>query len=123
MVESQRSLLLQVHEHGALSRQWLLPATILTKKAMTPKERLRQSIDEKLKRLPVLPTAVMELLALDQNSEDYSDKLVALLELEPSMAARVLGVSNSARYAPEQPIRSIPQAVARIGARRACQVV
>jgi putative nucleotidyltransferase with HDIG domain len=90
---------------------------------MTPTEQLKQSINQKLKQLPVLPTAVVELLALDQNSEDYSDKLVALLELEPSMAARVLGVSNSAWYAPEQPIRSIPQAVARIGARRACQVV
>lgn len=79
-------------------------------------------IERSLASLPVLPTTVTELMALEPNSETYPDKLIRLVERDPAMAARLMSVANSVTSGPELPIRSIPQAIARIGARKTGQM-
>ena len=65
--------------------------------------------------LPVLPTVAMELLAsVDDDSAD-ARALGAKIQRDPSLAAHVLRVANSARFAPKEPIVSLTQAIGRLG--------
>ena len=77
-----------------------------------------KSLEDRLVDLPVLPSLVSRLIALDMNSESSFDEVIAIAEGEPSFAMRVLSMANSVLLAPNQEITSIPQAVARVGARR-----
>jgi HD-like signal output (HDOD) protein len=79
-------------------------------------------VEKSLSSLPVLPSTVAELMALDPNSEAYPDKLMRLVERDPAMAARLMSIANSVTSGPELPIRSIPQAIARLGARKTGQL-
>jgi HD-like signal output (HDOD) protein len=79
-------------------------------------------VEKGLASLPALPLAVAQLLALDSNSDQYPEELTRVVEGDPSLAVRLMSLANSAESAPEQPIRSIPQAMARLGVRRAGQV-
>lgn len=78
----------------------------------------KNDLEDRLADLPVLPSLVSRLMALDMNAETSFDEVVAIAEEEPSFAIRVLSMANSVLLAPNQEITSIPQAVARVGARR-----
>jgi len=86
-------------------------------------ELRRQSIDASLDRLPTLTSAVLKLFALDSEADDYPAHLGDLLHAEPSLAAQILRVANSALSGPEQPVHTVPEAVVRVGARRAGQLL
>jgi HD-like signal output (HDOD) protein len=86
-------------------------------------ELRRQRIDASLDRLPTLSSAVLKLFDLDAEADDYPSRLGDLLHAEPSLAARILRVANSALSGPEQPVRTVPEAVVRLGARRAGQLL
>jgi putative nucleotidyltransferase with HDIG domain len=65
--------------------------------------------------LPLLPDASAQVLALCGEESCDARALAQLLERDPALAAHVLRVSNSAAYAPREPIVSLQQAVSRLG--------
>jgi HD-like signal output (HDOD) protein len=65
--------------------------------------------------LPFLPETTSQILA-SCGSEDSDPRQVAeLIQRDQSLAAHVLHISNSAAYAPKEPIVSLQQAVSRLG--------
>lgn len=65
-------------------------------------------------RLPVLPSAASTLLRLDSETVSAAE-LAGVAELDPVFAKRLLGLANSAVFGPPNEIRSIRDAVLRIG--------
>ncbi|USD67735.1 HDOD domain-containing protein [Vibrio sp. SCSIO 43136] len=61
-------------------------------------ERLLLSPKALLNELPVMPASVTTLLAELQSDDFDVDKLLKVIEHEPSMAADVIKLANSARY-------------------------
>ena len=90
--------------------------------AETPADPLAP-LEPYLGSLPVLPDLVMRLVTLDMNSDEAYDEVVSIAEEDPTFAARVLALANSAALAPGAPVTSIPQAIARIGAWRISELV
>lgn len=73
--------------------------------------------------IPALSPLAIELLSLDLNDDDAQTKLVRVVESEPALGARLMGVANSAacgvsgsRYT------NINAAISRIGLRRSIQL-
>jgi putative nucleotidyltransferase with HDIG domain len=66
-------------------------------------------------RLPVLPAVAVELLASVNDENCDARSLAARVQRDPSLAAHVLRVANSARFAPKEPIVSLTQAIGRLG--------
>jgi putative nucleotidyltransferase with HDIG domain len=64
---------------------------------------------------PCCPTSPRASLALCEDEKSDARALEAVLERDPSLAAHVLRVANSAAYAPKEPIVSLQQAVSRLG--------
>ena len=69
-----------------------------------------------LKELSTLPETMAEIVAVCQESELSLAKLVAAVQYDPALAARVLTVANSPYYRRSQEIGSITQAVSVMGA-------
>lgn len=75
--------------------------------------KLQQRIDETLE-IPPLPEAARRIIALKNDPNyDLSD-LVAVIESDPALAARIVGWANSAYYNADPAARSIQDAVMRI---------
>jgi HD-like signal output (HDOD) protein len=66
-------------------------------------------------RPPVLPAVALELVQLSHQPSVHFDELVALLERDPVLAAKVLSIAQSAIYAPRSPILSLKGALVRLG--------
>lgn len=81
---------------------------------------LRACLERDLERgsadLPVLPRAAEKALRLAQRPHVDYDEVTAVAESDPPLAARFLGVANSALYYRGVPIRSIKSAIVRLGA-------
>ncbi|MEQ1504873.1 MAG: HDOD domain-containing protein [Myxococcota bacterium] len=77
---------------------------------------LRMSLERHLDELPVLPTTLVAMMRLERSSESYFDDLVRLIEREPTYAARVLALANSAAVRGASRPTRIRDAVLRIGA-------
>ena len=75
-------------------------------------------LDDLLSRdlqLPVCPQVFIRLSQLLENSERPASELTQTLTSDPALAAQVLRVSNSAMYGMNRSLRSIDEAVFRIG--------
>jgi len=66
---------------------------------------------------PVLPRVAMQILQLSQRPNVEISAVLAVLEGDPVVAARVLRLAQSALYGGTTPIRSLHQAVVRLGLR------
>jgi HD-like signal output (HDOD) protein len=66
-------------------------------------------------RAPMLPAVALELLALTRKPDVNLADVVRLLGHDPMLAGEVLKVANSAAYARGGPLRSIEEAVVRVG--------
>ena len=82
-------------------------------------ERLKRRVDQ----LPVLPTVVARLMMLDHDSDAYFDRVLELLESDPTFAARILAAANSAASGPRSPVTSVRTALTRLGSEVASNVV
>lgn len=82
-------------------------------------DRLERRVDE----LPVLPTVVGQLMTLDRDADDYFDRLLTLIESDPTFAARMLSAANAASSSPSDPITSVRGALARLGASGASSMI
>jgi len=75
--------------------------------------RIQQRLDQTL-HIPPLPEAARRIIAL-QATDDYDLKdLVAIIETDPSITARIMGWANSAFYHVHPPASSIQDAVMRV---------
>lgn len=84
---------------------------------------LRSRLEKHLAELPVLPTVVSKLMALDPRSDRHFEEVRLLIESEPSFTARILAAANSAASAPRSPITSVRAAILRMGSVPAANVV
>ena len=73
--------------------------------------RLRLRVND----LPVLPHAIVKLMSLRQDDPEYFEQLLAVIELEPNFAARVLIMANSAKMGSHAPVTSLRDSMTRIG--------
>lgn len=64
---------------------------------------------------PLLPVVAMEVMALSHKREASADALADLLAKDPMLAGRVLHLAQSPVYSGQSPIRSVRQAVVRLG--------
>jgi HD-like signal output (HDOD) protein len=72
--------------------------------------------------LPLLPTYATQVVALCSNPDSDARSLAQLLQLDPALAAHVLSIANSAAMGAREPIVSLQQAIARLGARTLANV-
>lgn len=77
-------------------------------------QALRARLEGKLE-LPMLPDTATRVVAACQDSRSGVRELVELIDRDPSLAAHILRIANSAAYAPLMPILSLQQAVGRVG--------
>jgi HD-like signal output (HDOD) protein len=66
-------------------------------------------------RPPLLPVVAMEVMSLSHQRDASADALAELLAKDPMLAGRVLHLAQSPVYAGQSPIRSVRQAVVRLG--------
>jgi putative nucleotidyltransferase with HDIG domain len=81
----------------------------------------RRFADEGLE-LPLLPDTAAQVLSLCNEETCDARSLAALIERDQSLAGHVLRVSNSAAWAPKEPIVSLQQAVSRLGTSNLCEI-
>jgi HD-like signal output (HDOD) protein len=72
---------------------------------------------------PKLPRVAIELLELSRRSDVDTAHVAALIEKDPMLAAKVLSYAQSPAYATSMPLRSLQQALARLGLRTVADMV
>lgn len=83
----------------------------------------KTTLERRVEELPVLPTTVVKMLSLDPRSERWFEDLVSLVQHEPTYAARVLVMANSAAIRRSTPATGITEAVLRLGANTTSRLV
>lgn len=78
-------------------------------------EATRQQVLGRSADLPVLPATAVEALRLVRNPRVRTDELLAVVEQDPPLAARILAVANSSYYARGTSISGLRHAVVRLG--------
>lgn len=81
------------------------------------------AIAQRLKQLPVLPTAFGEMIALDPSADDFGARVQAIAMREPALAARLLSVANAALLGSQTAVKSLDVAIVRMGSRRVAALV
>jgi HD-like signal output (HDOD) protein len=72
---------------------------------------------------PLLPLAALEVHRLSQLEDVKLNELLATLEKDPLLAARVLRAANSSAYGGGQPLHSLYNAVMRLGMKSIASIV
>jgi HD-like signal output (HDOD) protein len=83
---------------------------------------LRRAFENSSYTPPVLPSVAVELLALTRQPNVALRQVVQLMERDQFLAGEVVRISQSAAYGPAVPVRSIDEAIQRVGLRRVDQV-
>jgi len=78
---------------------------------------------ELIKDLPLLPTIVVELLALSPQDDDYFIKIESLSERDPPLALKIIQLSNTAKHVGIKPITSIKEAIIRLGSQEVFNLI
>ena len=73
-------------------------------------------------RFPVIPRTVMRVQELMRDREVSVEDLSFIVSLDPALATKVVGVANSAFYSGADSIRSVGNAIMRLGTREATNV-
>lgn len=92
------------------------------RQAETLIKRLRATFSTPQYAPPVLPVAALDVHRLSQARNVKLDEVLATLEKDPLLAARVLRVANSSLYA-GAPLQSLQHAVMRLGMKNLASVV
>ncbi len=69
---------------------------------------------EEILHLPPLPGTAQQLLSALADEDIDTHKLASLIELDPPLAARIVGVANSAFFNPVDEVHSVAEAIARV---------
>lgn len=86
------------------------------------RQALEARIDSGALELPLLPDAVMQILALCQSPDSSAASLSAAIHRDPALAGHVIRVTNSPAYYPGTPIVSLQQAIGRLGQRTIAEI-
>ena len=78
---------------------------------------LRETLESPSYRAPVLPSVAIELMKLTRQPHVQLGAVRQLLERDSLLAARVLQLAQSALYSRGAPIRSLDEAISRLGLR------
>lgn len=78
---------------------------------------LRQAIN-KLDALPAVPAIAQRLLALDLNTEEGERKLLVLIEEDPLISAKIVGLANSAMIGASRRISTVKDSAMLLGVKR-----
>ena len=65
----------------------------------------------RVEAIPPLPATANALLQLLTDPDVEIDELVAVIERDPPLMARLMGIANSAFYAPRQPVTTLKSAI------------
>ena len=65
----------------------------------------------------------MQLMGLDPESDDHFEKVLSIIQAEPSFSIRVLAAANSAATGSTAPARTLRTALARVGSRVAASML
>lgn len=84
---------------------------------------LRAQGERRIADLPVLPSAALELVSSDPGSSEFQMRVQALVERDPALASRIAALAHRVDPEAAEPVRSLPQAIARIGAQRAGRLI
>lgn len=93
---------------------------------MTPQQANSKPVTElqrKLAELPLLPTVVSEILALEPTAADYVERLAHLAERDADFTRHVIRCANSAFNPPATRIASLHDAVMRLGPQQTAGLV
>ncbi len=91
---------------------------------LTPSQQQKMSfLTTKLKQLPMLPTVVSRMMILRVDSNSFQQDILKLIEEDPTFAARVIQLANSAFSHPSIPILTIKDAVVRMGSKSIANLV
>ena len=64
--------------------------------------------------IPPLPASAARLLTLATDPDVDIDRLVEVIEQDPPLVAKVLGIANSAFYSPRTPVLTVKEAIVRV---------
>ena len=84
---------------------------------------LSVELERHVRELPVLPSVVANLLALDRNDDGYFENIIKLVGSDPNFSALLLAAANSADSSPRSPVTTLSAAVSRVGALSATNVI
>jgi len=109
----------------AVARRVEGQSRLLSERARAARPASEQTLIDELNRTfaspdyqpPLLPAAALELLTLARDPNVSFGKIVALLESEPLIAARVLRIAQSPFYSGGARVQTIDDAVMRLGIR------
>lgn len=73
--------------------------------------------------LPILPTILVELMSIPLDDNDYFTKIEKLAERDPPLALKIIQLSNTAKHASVKPIRSIKDAIVRMGSKEVFNLI
>ena len=66
-------------------------------------------------QVPLLPEVANKVVTLSQNPESDAIQLAQLIQSDPSLAAHVMRIANSAACTPTASLVSLQQAITRLG--------
>lgn len=72
--------------------------------------------------IPLLPDVANNVISLSQDVESDSQQLTQLIQSDPSLAAHVMRIANSAAYTPTTSLVSLQQAITRLGMNLICDI-
>lgn len=73
--------------------------------------------------LPILPTILVELMSIPLDDANYFSKIEKLAERDPPLALKIIQLSNTAKHASVKPIRSIKDAIVRMGSKEVFNLI
>ena len=95
----------------------ILPLGDTAKMVSEIERHLRERIADGKIAVPSMPMAVVQCMQILHSPDANHQEIVRVLETDPSLAARVLKVGNSARFSGLQRAANLGQAVVRVGQR------
>jgi len=81
-----------------------------------------KQVKDKRIEVPLLPEVANRAITLSQDPESDSVKLSQLIQSDPSLAAHIMSIANSATYSPNSSLVSLQQAITRLGMNLICDI-
>ena len=83
----------------------------------------RKQILSKIESIPALPSASAEVIRLVRDLDTSSSEIARAIEFDPSLTANVLRLANSAYFGFVQSVKTVKDALVRLGRNRIFQMV
>ena len=98
-------------------------SVVETKRTVQVSTTALNDMEAKIGQLPLLPQVLVRIMKLSVDQDDFFEQLDKLAREDPPFAVRLLATANSAASSPVSPIKSIKEALTRVGAVRISSLV